>query len=131
MKNTLNPATTAMPSSNPLGLTANAAGIMWKKAPPIREPAAKATNGNSRRSSVAGFSTSVTLPINAMALISSPPTTIPVNAVIASVSRRQQRQQDRHVILPVRIKAGGTYHLKAASHYIDVNQGISTSKYID
>ena len=45
------------------------AGIMWKKAPPINEPAAKEINGKSKRSSVSALSIRVRLPTKAMALI--------------------------------------------------------------
>ena len=44
-------------------------GIIWKKAPPINEPAAKATSGNRMRCKVDGFNSSVMLPTIAMELI--------------------------------------------------------------
>ena len=49
-----------------------AAGSIWKKAPPISDPAEKATKGINIRSRVLGFKSKVRLPINAIALINKP-----------------------------------------------------------
>ena len=49
-----------------------AAGIMWITPPPSKEPAARATSGNSNFLSVASFKKSVTLPMSAITLINRP-----------------------------------------------------------
>jgi len=60
----------------------SAAGIMWKSAPPTREPAANATIGSSSRCSVASLMIRVRLPVSAIALIRTPPHRIHRNVVM-------------------------------------------------
>lgn len=71
-----------MPILRLLEFTAIAAGIIWKNAAPISEPAEKAAKGINICFRVLGFKSKVRLPINEIALINKPLNIIQTNTLI-------------------------------------------------